>query len=81
METKIKHRKWKLQIEKPRGMRMYWTWSAESSKGDYLADDEGGDLGSMSNAKQTIKSWIKKFEKNPIAFKQLHPFLHVDIGD
>jgi hypothetical protein len=46
----------------------YFTWYAFDSNGNELSDSEGGDLGSMGNAKDTIKRWIDQFLQNPEKF-------------
>ena len=74
--TNFKFKGFDVDINRPSGMRMYWTWDAYNEKtGDSLGDREGGDLGSVSNAKFTIKSWILQYLKDKKAFGSRHPNL------
>ena len=66
---------WEIYINKPlKGSMRHWTWNAESSFGS-LSDPEGGELGSMTNARQTIEGWIKQFMDNPMQFKIYNPYI------
>jgi len=62
--------KWTVNVTKG----YHFTWNAESKWG-YLADQEGGELGDMQNAKATIKGWIRRFMDNPIYFRMCEPYL------
>ena len=77
MNFKYKYRgyTWEVYVEKPKpGSMRYWTWSAESSFGS-LSDPEGGELGDMQNAKETIKRWIRMFMDDPLRFKFTEPYI------
>lgn len=57
-----KYKNWIIEIEKtPMGL---FSWTARSYGGGYLADREGGDLGTKSNAIREIKRWIELYETN-----------------
>ena len=63
-----------------KNMMGYFVWDASNKKDDYLADNEGGDLGNMKNAKFTIKKWINDFLRDPISFQIQQRGLTVKIG-
>lgn len=74
--TEFKFEGFYVTIDKPSGWKMYWTWEAYNEKtGENLGDSEGGDLGSVSNAKETIKRWILQYKANKQEFQIRHPYL------
>ena len=58
--TDLKYKGFDITIN-PQGDRMF-TWIARNKKtGTVLGDNEGGELGTISNARQEIKQWIRNF--------------------
>lgn len=70
----FKYKGWQVEVEKDPWMG-YYKWSAEGPSGQRLGDHEGGELGSMSNAKTEIKRWLDEYMNNPFEFGARYPEL------
>lgn len=46
-----------------------YKWTAEDSKGNFIADYEGGDFSSKAEWKRWVREQINNFKKNPKKFK------------
>jgi hypothetical protein len=68
----FKYKGYEVSVDKIYGL---FRWYAYSDEHPTLADREGGDLRTYTNAKKTIKRWINEYLRDPNAFRKRYPEL------